>query len=259
MPGLIGFLGGGSGGAGFGNVLGDYINATYGLAGSLAGTAASAYGAKQQLRASKRLFNKNLAFQEQMYDTRYQRTMADLAKAGLNPLLVGNLGAGGVTGGSSIPNLPNVLGGAEGAVARGISTALQGRTYKASVRQAEGQAAEAERRPELVNQQIETERLRQSGYLSEISLNSARQAREGFLANLAEADAMRAWLGIPEARRISEIYQNDGGRELALARQIGQYPGAAVTLPGVAGASWFSRIGTSFRKGLEAGWSTRGQ
>lgn len=70
----------------------------------------SALGARQQNREARRAAQTQMSFQERMANTRYQRTMADMRAAGLNPILAYQQGGGPVPGGSSYT--PVNIGGA---------------------------------------------------------------------------------------------------------------------------------------------------
>lgn len=54
----------------------------------------------------------NRSFQRSMDDTKYQRSMADMKKAGLNPLLAGNLGAASAPSGASMGTIENPVASA---------------------------------------------------------------------------------------------------------------------------------------------------
>lgn len=94
---------------------------------ALIAAAASAYGAHQMNKAAEQAANRQMAFQEEMSGTSYQRQVADLQAAGINPMLVSKLG-GASTPAGAMPQFTNV--GAAGAAgfgqaAAGMSSAAQ--------------------------------------------------------------------------------------------------------------------------------------
>lgn len=102
--------------------------------------AASAYGAHKQNQAQKAAAQKQMDFQERMSGTSYQRSMADMRAAGLNPMLAYSQG-GATTPGGAQPNIVNPMGTEMSGVA---STALQAAQTSANVNLTKAQTRTAQ-------------------------------------------------------------------------------------------------------------------
>lgn len=111
------------------------------LLGALApaiGGAFSALGQVSANRANISAANAQMAFQERMSNTAYQRAMKDMRKAGLNPILAGRLGGASSPGGA-MPNIQNPLAGA-GATGAAVTQAYNNSALTAAqVKQTEAQ------------------------------------------------------------------------------------------------------------------------
>ena len=95
-------------------------DAIIGAAGSILGGAIGSIGASQRNDSQIALSREQMAFQERMSSTAYQRAMADMKAAGLNPILAYKTGSASSPGGS-MPNLENNLQ----SLGSGISSAAQ--------------------------------------------------------------------------------------------------------------------------------------
>jgi len=79
----------------------DHEESLIGVAGAVVAGAASYAGTAASNKASKEDSDANRAFQERMSSTAYQRTMADMRAAGLNPILAYKQGSASQPSGST--------------------------------------------------------------------------------------------------------------------------------------------------------------
>jgi len=97
---------------------GEIIGGLLGAGGSLLGGAISSGGQTQANRENAQLAREQMAFQERMSNTAYQRAMADMKSAGLNPILAYQKGGASSPGGA-LATMQN----AEAAMGEGVSKA----------------------------------------------------------------------------------------------------------------------------------------
>lgn len=84
-------------------------------ASSLAGAGIGAWGQSEMNEMSMEMFEKQMAFQKDMYMNRHTYEVDDLRRAGLNPILSANSAASAPMGSAPV-SLQNPLGGLAGAL-----------------------------------------------------------------------------------------------------------------------------------------------
>lgn len=100
------------------------LSGALGAVGSVASAGASMYGAREQNIASAEQAQKQMDFQERMSSTSYQRSVADMKAAGMNPMLGYSQGGASAPSGASAPVVNETGTGANSALQ--ALTTLQG-------------------------------------------------------------------------------------------------------------------------------------
>ena len=94
---------------------GSFLSAIAPIAGPLIGGLLSNQGASEQNQSNVAISQAQMDFQERMSSTAYQRSMADMRKAGLNPILAYKQGGASSPSGAGIPAVNEMEGAAASA------------------------------------------------------------------------------------------------------------------------------------------------
>lgn len=191
------------------------------LGAAALGAGASIFGAKSQNKAAQRNAREQMAFQERMSSTAYQRSMADMKAAGLNPILAYKQGPASAPGGTAAP-VVNEYGGVESAINTG--------------------RALRESNQNVSNKKLEAENLKKQGYLIDAQYGKSTWERNILMQQFHSARAEAA-----KAEADFAFFKSPGGR---LVREAKHWNDA---LPGSGYARSLLGLGASgFRQGYSA-------
>lgn len=200
--------------------------------GSMGSSALQFFGQRETNKDQIGLSREQMAFQERMSSTAYQRAMADMEKAGLNPILAYSQG-GASTPGGAMPVISNPYAGASNMfanTAQGIAS-LAG--SEQSLASAENQKAQADATNKRITSLLQND-------ISYRSLNSQQQVQVRYATDkiIKEIDKVQAEVANVEAntgRTLSDTqrleYQNvyrgivadffSGNEWAAVAKEMG--------------------------------------
>ena len=112
------------------------MEALFNLGGSILGGGLGYLGMKQANAQNRDAAREQMAFQERMSSTAYQRAMEDMRKAGLNPMLAMSHGGASSPSGA-VSQMQNALG-------HGVNSALETARARAEVKRSQADARKIE-------------------------------------------------------------------------------------------------------------------
>lgn len=168
------------------------------LAGAAVAAGGSAFGAAQQKRGLEDMTTRQMEFQERMSSTAYQRAMADMRTAGLNPMLAYMRGGASTPGGAQA-DVPDVAG-------RATSSAVAAATQTAALKIAREQA-------KLIAQQRSESFERSQLYINQNRRTSSEIAN--LQSQIEQRDYQAQW-----DKMMAEIANSDLGKTLEIIRRI---------------------------------------
>jgi len=110
------------------------------IAGSAIGAIGSLFGQKSANKQNLQIAREQMSFQERMSNTAYQRAIADMRKAGLNPMLAFSQGGASSPAGSSA-QMQNEYSDAANVMGKGVSSAIQAQLVKGQLQNMDSQTA----------------------------------------------------------------------------------------------------------------------
>ena len=135
-------------------------------AAALATAGGTLVGGFLQRKSDKASTARQMAFQERMSNTAYQRQMSDMRKAGINPILAAKMGGASTPTGAAFKS-PNILGDAAQAGVKAYSAKSTANLQNSQIDLQDAQASNARNAGHYQNELANSERIKQDGYLQD--------------------------------------------------------------------------------------------